>query len=129
MARTGRPKIQIDKIMFEKLCGLMCTEDDIANFFNCSIDTINNWCKSEYDMTFSDIYKKKSVVGLISLRRNQWKLSEKNASMAIFLGKNYLGQKDSVEMIDNTETNKQLQNIANLINKPKKVRTEEDINE
>ena len=104
MARTGRPKIQIDKIMFEKLCGLMCTEDDIANFFNCSIDTINNWCKSEYDMTFSDIYKKKSVVGLISLRRNQWKLSEKNASMAIFLGKQYLGQTDKVETTGEIKT-------------------------
>ena len=104
MARTGRPKIQIDKIMFEKLCGLMCTEDDIANFFNCSIDTINNWCKSEYDMTFSDIYKKKSVVGLISLRRNQWKLSEKNAAMAIFLGKQYLGQTDKVETTGEIKT-------------------------
>lgn len=104
MARTGRPKIQIDKIMFEKLCGLMCTEDDIANFFNCSIDTINNWCKSEYDMTFSDIYKKKSVVGLISLRRNQWKLSEKNASMAIWLGKQYLGQTDKVETTGEIKT-------------------------
>lgn len=115
MARTGRPKIQIDKIMFEKLCGLMCTEDDIANFFNCSIDTINNWCKSEYDMTFSDIYKKKSVVGLISLRRNQWKLSEKNASMAIFLGKQYLGQKDTIEQVDNT----QLEKVEELLTKIK----------
>ena len=33
----------------------------------------------------------------ISLRRNQLKLSEKSASMAIFLGKNYLGQRDSIE--------------------------------
>ena len=33
----------------------------------------------------------------IKLRRNQFKLSEKNAAMAIFLGKNYLGQKDYFE--------------------------------
>lgn len=33
----------------------------------------------------------------ISLRKNQLKLSEKNAGMAIFLGKNYLGQKDYFE--------------------------------
>lgn len=28
------------------------------------------------------------------MRRNQWKLAEKNAAMAIFLGKQYLGQSD-----------------------------------
>lgn len=33
----------------------------------------------------------------MSLRRMQWKLAEKNNSMAIFLGKQYLGQKDVVE--------------------------------
>jgi hypothetical protein len=30
----------------------------------------------------------------MSLRRAQFKLAETNASMAIFLGKQYLGQKD-----------------------------------
>ena len=30
----------------------------------------------------------------IRIRRNQLKLSEKSAAMAIFLGKNYLGQSD-----------------------------------
>jgi len=32
-----------------------------------------------------------------SLRRKQWKLADKNAAMAIFLGKNLLGQTDKVE--------------------------------
>ena len=31
----------------------------------------------------------------IRIRRNQLKLSEKSAAMAIFLGKNYLGQSDT----------------------------------
>ena len=35
----------------------------------------------------------------IKLRRNQLKLSEKSAAMAIFLGKNYLGQTDRIEQI------------------------------
>ena len=30
----------------------------------------------------------------MSLRRKQWNLAESNASMAIFLGKNYLNQRD-----------------------------------
>ena len=48
-------------------------------------------------MTFSDAYKNKSQLGKSSLRRAQFKLAEKNATMAIWLGKQYLDQKDVVE--------------------------------
>jgi hypothetical protein len=40
----------------------------------------------------------------------QFKLAEKNAAMAIFLGKNYLGQRDSLE-VENTEALSRLDNI------------------
>ena len=33
----------------------------------------------------------------MSLRRKQWNLAETNASMAIFLGKQFLGQTDKVD--------------------------------
>lgn len=91
----ARPRIKIDKTEFQKLCGLLCTLEEIASWFNCSEDTIENFCKREYSARFSDIYKKYSAVGKISLRRNQMRLSETNASMAIFLGKQYLGQTDA----------------------------------
>ena len=97
MAKAGRPQKQIDRDQFEKLCGMLCTEEEIAGFFNCSPDTIERWCKREYQVNFAEIYKKHSAKGKISLRRMQFKLAEKSASMAIFLGKNYLGQKDSYE--------------------------------
>jgi hypothetical protein len=54
-------------------------------------------------MTFADTYKSKSQVGKSSLRRAQWKLAEKNASMAIWLGKQYLEQKDIVEQNVNAD--------------------------
>ena len=98
MAKMGRPSIEINKIEFEKLCGLQCTEEEIAGFFDCSIDTICEWCKSTYNMTFTDIYKKKSAFGKMSLRRTQFKLAEKNPTMAIWLGKQYLGQRDNIEV-------------------------------
>ena len=97
MAKMGRPKIPINQQEFEKLCYMQCTESEIASFFNCSIDTIENWCKATYETTFSDIYKKKAEYGKISLRRTQLKLAEKSAAMAIFLGKQYLGQRDVIE--------------------------------
>lgn len=101
MARTGRPRKEIDKSSFEKLCALFCTEEDIADFFECSIDTVNRWCKRTYGMTFADIYPKKRAKGKISLRRIQFDIAKKgNATMAIFLGKNYLGQSDKQEYED-----------------------------
>lgn len=103
MARTGRPPIKIDKKQFESLCGLFCTKEDIADFFDCSEDTIENWCKKTYKdengkpMTFSAVYKSKKAKGKVSLRRYQFALAKKNATMAIFLGKQELGQRDVIE--------------------------------
>ena len=55
---------------------------------------------------------KKREKGKISLRRAQFRLAEKSAAMAIFLGKNYLGQRDAVE----TEFNPQsLQKARELL--------------
>lgn len=106
MARTGRPKKVINQKLFENLCGIQCTEAEICGVLECSEDTLNRWCKRTYKMTFADTYKSKSQVGKSSLRRAQWKLAEKNASMAIWLGKQYLGQRDIVELglpTDNTQ--------------------------
>lgn len=93
----ARPRIQIDEQSFKNLCGLQCTLEEIASFFNCSKDTIERWCKRELKMDFADAFKKYSAGGKISLRRWQFKMAEHNVSMAIFLGKNWLGQTDKVE--------------------------------
>ena len=62
-----------------------------------SVDTLCRWCKREYGVTFAEIYKTKSEKGRIALRRYQFKLAEKYPAMAIFLGKQYLGQRDNVD--------------------------------
>ena len=92
--KTGRPVIQVDKEQFEKLCGIQCTLVEVASWFHCSPDTIERWCKRTYKTTFADTYKNLSSYGKISLRRNQFRLAETNTSMAIWLGKQYLGQRD-----------------------------------
>lgn len=89
----GRPRKEIDTEAFKKLCGLQCTLAEIAGFFDCSEDTIERWCKRELGMSFADAFKKHSAAGLLSLRRNQFKLSEKHPNMAIWLGKVYLHQR------------------------------------
>lgn len=93
----GRPKVEIDQKLFKRLCSMFCTKEEIAGVFECSEDTIERWCKRTYHMNFADVFKKECAHGKISLRRNQFKLSEKSAAMAIFLGKNWLGQSDKIE--------------------------------
>lgn len=97
MGKGGRPRIEINKDNFENLCGLACTLEEIAGFFKCSMDTIERWCKRTYDLGFAEIYKKYSTRGKISLRRNQFALSKTNATMAVWLGKQLLGQRDKYE--------------------------------
>ena len=102
MARTGRPRKEIDYEQLKKLCSIQCTEIEIAGFFDVSIDTLCSRIKEEYDITFSEYFKKNSSAGKISLRRNQFKLAEKNATLSIWLGKQYLGQRDIKNENDDT---------------------------
>lgn len=90
----ARPRIKIDRSEFEKLCGMQCSCEEIADWFNCSVDTIERWCKREYKQSFAEVFSVKRGLGKIALRRAQFELAKKNAVMAIFLGRNYLGQRD-----------------------------------
>ena len=102
--KGGRPRKEINQDQFEKLCGIMCTLPEIAGIFDCSEDTIERWCKRTYNKSFAETFKIYSAAGKASLRRTQFKLAEKSAAMAIFLGKNYLGQKDAADIEFNPES-------------------------
>lgn len=54
-------------------------------------------------MGFSDIFHIKRGIGKISLRRSQFRMAEVNPTMAIWLGKQYLGQTDKQEVTVSTE--------------------------
>ena len=103
--KMGRPLIEIDQKTFEQLCGTFCTEIDIANQFDCSVDTINNWCKRTYkdetgkSMTFSEVYKVKSGRGRNSLRSFLYKkCKDGNATILKFMAMNELGMKDKSDI-------------------------------
>lgn len=96
----ARPRKEIDQKQFESLCALQCTLEEICGFFDVTDKTLDSWCKRTYGESFSEVFKKKRGSGKISLRRSQWRLAEKSAAMAIFLGKQYLGQKDSPDPQD-----------------------------
>lgn len=90
----GRPRAEIDKKQFENLCGLQCTLEEICGWFGVTDKTLDSWCKRTYHASFSEVFKQKRGLGKISLRRSQWRLAEKSATMAIWLGKQYLDQTD-----------------------------------
>lgn len=93
----ARPRKEIDEKMFKSLCQYQCTLKEIAGIFGVSEDTIERFCKRMYKKSFIDCFNDFRQAGLISLRRTQFKLAEKSPAMAIFLGKQYLGQKDYIE--------------------------------
>ena len=94
----SRPRKEIDQKQFENLCGLQCTLEEICGWFDVTDKTLDGWCKRTYHASFSEVFKQKRGAGKISLRRSQWRLAEKSATMAIFLGKQFLGQRDSVDV-------------------------------
>lgn len=102
---AGRPKKEFDKKSFSDLVGLGCTQDEICWFFRdtntgkpANPDTISRWCKRTYGMNFQEYKNKMGLMALkIQLRKNQLLLSKKSASMAIWLGKQILDQKDRIE--------------------------------
>ena len=99
--KRGRPRIEIDKKTFEGLCEIQCTAVEMAGFFRCSQDTLERWCKREYGKTFEEVFAQYRESGKISLRRSQWRLAQKSAVMGIWLGKQYLGQKDETTVNQN----------------------------
>ncbi len=113
--KGGRPKKEIDQKQFENLCGLQCTKEEICGFFNIADKTLDRWCSDTYKSSFYEVFKQKRSLGHISLRRHQMKLAEKNANMAIFLGKNYLGQRDTPEVEINAGQLDALNLIVNAI--------------
>jgi len=97
MATMGRPRIEIDWKELDKLCGLQCSLEEIAGWFDCSIDTIEARIKETHGMTFPEYFAQKRSSGKISLRRKQYETAMAgNPTMLIWLGKQYLGQTDKV---------------------------------
>jgi len=95
---NGRPRKEIDWKEFEQLCFLQCSIQEMCQWFHVTDKTLQRRVKEQYGETFSLVFEKKRIGGLISLRRNLFKLSEKNVAAAIFLAKNLLNMSDKQEI-------------------------------
>lgn len=96
MAKVGRPKrvftvAQIAKI--DELALLNCKDYTIANIIGCKVDVLK--------AHFGKRLIQKRAEWRATLRRNQQKMAENQAAMAIFLGKNDLEQTDKKQIEGN----------------------------
>ena len=90
----SRMPAKIDLAELEKLAAMQCTDEEIAAWFGVNIRTIERKKKTP---AFADTIHRGKAKGKISLRRSQLKLVDQgNPAMAIWLGKQYLGQTDEV---------------------------------
>ena len=104
----ARPKKVINYEIVEALANVMATQEEIANQLNISVRTLQR------DKEFCRVYKKGLDHAKVSLRRKQFKLADTNATMGIWLGKQYLNQKDKQEIEANITTSP-LENLIKAV--------------
>jgi len=90
-APIGRPPIDVDEAKLKQLASMGLAEGEMAAILECSIDTLQRRYRKEIDAGWE--------LRNASLRRKQYEVAAVggNPTMLIFLGKQYLGQKDKME--------------------------------
>lgn len=93
----GRPLLVLNQAgidLVQALGRLQCTNEEIASCLGTTDTTLLNAQNKE---VFLGALEKGKAEGRMSLRRIQMKLAETSATMAIFLGKQILGQRENIE--------------------------------
>ena len=96
---VGRPKIILNLEELERLSRLNCTMPEISAYFDIPLRTLEDKFANELDVRKA--IEKGRATGKLSLRRRQIQIMEEtnNPTMAIWLGKQMLGQTDKQEII------------------------------
>lgn len=92
----GRPKKEVDKEQFEKLCEIQCTKEAISNVLGISERTLYSWCKRTYGAPFADVFNEKREYGLCQIRNALYEVAvkDRNPSLLKYLGDCWLGLSD-----------------------------------
>ena len=115
----GRPRKEIDWQQIDDLAGLHCTAGEIHGYLKAvgvdvSYDTLDRRCEEEYGCSFAEkIKQKQNALAKPRLRQLQWASAEKgNVTMQIWLGKQYLGQSDKLDMTPPTPPKKTVKDLT-----------------
>lgn len=102
---------------------LQATQEEIAGSYYVSVDTLSRRLKDLTGYGFADL-KEKCCGGVkIKLRHNQMKLTERNATMGIWLGKQWLNQRDLQQELQEFNGS-----LAILLEKLGQIKTSDDFN-
>jgi len=94
----SRLKKEFDIKVFESLCLIQCTKEDICTMFDCDPKTLTRWCVDTYQQGFKEIFDILSIGGKVSLRRTLFNMAKTKPVIAIWLSKQYLGMSDKQEI-------------------------------
>lgn len=103
---VGRPRKDLTDKEWEMLLSMLrinCTQVECCSVFNMDDDTLERNIAERGEVNFSQLYKRYSGQGKTSLRRLQYASAEAgNVTMQIWLGKQWLGQTDKQEVVQET---------------------------
>lgn len=105
VGKIGRDRIEIDFKKIDALCAVFCNCKEIVSVLNsfdinCSYDTVERRVKEKFGMTFAEYVEQKQMAfAKPKLRKAQFDCAlGGNATMLIWLGKQYLGQVEKQEI-------------------------------
>jgi hypothetical protein len=102
--RITKPLKQIDYAKLDAMCAIHCTGEECAAILGMDYDTLNAALKRDGNTGFSDYFRIKGANGKMSLRRKQYdQAMSGNATMLIWLGKQWLGQEEKRDKEDSSE--------------------------
>lgn len=115
--KGGRPRIPIDKEIFEYLLSCGCSLRMIAGYFaltqgSCSEDTIERFCKRTYHQKFADVQALYREGGRTQILMKQMEVAMKgDVKMLIWLGKVKCGQSENTPAKPAQETTSKLYEV------------------
>ena len=117
----GRPKFKINYDKVEAMASVMATQLEIASVLGCDVRTLQR------DEEFCRVYKNGQEKGKMSLRRFQYESAKKgNVTMQIWLGKQYLAQRDVIEENHKIENNGILTDLLGALEDAKGKKTNKE---
>lgn len=115
---NGRPRYKLNELgaeLVESLARCFCTEEEIAAVLDVNLDTLK---RPENREAFAECIKKGQESGKSTLRQRQFRAAMNGSiTMLIWLGKQYLGQSDEVELTGDNEIMQRVDDMTAAINK------------
>lgn len=96
MGKRGPEPIQFNWEEVDKLISYQCTQEEIAAFFDVSVNTLERACLRDRGEKLGDLWDKKKFLGRVKVRKNLFRLASGNApgavAAAIYLDKRVLAK-------------------------------------